>query len=98
MTRRLPPPCQTPEPRHSLTRARLYPAGWLCDRHSPWARLGLPEPVPGPGWPARAWTTPIGQGVASVLDERAIATGKRRSRPEDYRAAQAATNHRKDTH
>jgi hypothetical protein len=55
--------------------------------------------VPGPGWPAGAWTTPIGQGVASVLDERAIASGKRRSRPEDYRAAQAATthHHRKDT-
>ncbi|SFF12027.1 hypothetical protein SAMN05216251_108246 [Actinacidiphila alni] len=48
---RRPPPCQTPEARHSLTRARFYPAGWLCDRHSPWARLGLPKPQPGPGWP-----------------------------------------------
>jgi hypothetical protein len=33
-----------------------------------------------------------------VLDERAIASGKRRSSAADYRAAQAATNHRKDTH
>lgn len=90
--------CQTPWGPHSR-RVRLYPSGWECDSHSPWARRGLPEPLPGPGWPAGAWTTPIGQGVASVLDERAIATGKRRSSPEDYRAAQAATNHhRKDTH
>ncbi|CAG6392737.1 hypothetical protein NMG29_06475 [Streptomyces cocklensis] len=90
MKRRLSPPCQTPEPRHSLTRARLYPSGWECDRHAPWARKGLPEPLPGPGWPSAAWTTPAGQGVASLIDERAIARGKRRASQTDYRAAQAA--------
>lgn len=89
-----PPPCQTPEPRHSLTRARLYPAGWLCDRHSPWAQRGLPEPKPGPGWPAAAWTTPTSDAVAAVIDDRAIASGKRRSSQTTYRAAQTAT--RKD--
>lgn len=89
--RRRPPPCQTPSAPHSLRRARLYPSGWECDRHSPWARRGLPEPLPGPGWPAAAWSTPVGQGVASVLDERAIASGKRRAPQNSYRAAQAAT-------
>lgn len=96
-SRRYPPPCTVPDPWRCLTRPRLYAAGWLCDQHSPWGRLGLSRPVAGPGWPATAWTTPVGQGVASLIDERAIATGRRRARPEDYRAAQAATNHRKDT-
>jgi hypothetical protein len=92
--KRRPPPCQVPEPKHSLKRARLYPAGWLCDRHSPWARLGLPEPLPGPGWPSAAWSTPTAGAVAAVIDNRAIASGKRRSSSAAYRAAQAAT--RKD--
>lgn len=44
-------PCEVPCGPHSLTYARLYVGGWLCDRHSPWARAGRPEPQPGPGWP-----------------------------------------------
>lgn len=32
--------------------ARLYPAGWRCDQHSPARMAGRPEPQPGPGWPA----------------------------------------------
>lgn len=96
MTHR-PPPCDSPGLPHALSRARLYPAGWLCDRHAPWARRGLPRPQPGPGWPAGAWSTPTPTAVAAVIDQRAIASGKRRSSPADYRAAQAATNHRKET-
>lgn len=49
--RRRPPACEVPVPTCSYTYARLYPCGWLCDRHAPWARLGLPKPEPGPGWP-----------------------------------------------
>ena len=37
---------------HGLTYARLYPRGWCCDRHTPSALQGRPEPPPGPGWPA----------------------------------------------
>lgn len=89
-----PPACDVALPPHGLLRARLYPRGWCCDRHTPAAVAGRPEPPPGPGWPAGAWTTPTPQAVARLLDERAIASGKRRSTPGAYRAAQAAT--RKD--
>ncbi|WP_275462098.1 hypothetical protein [Streptomyces noursei] len=69
---------------------RPYAAGWRCSAHSPWALAGRPEPQPGPGWPADAWTTPSPQSASAVHDARAIATGKRRSTPTAYRAAQAA--------
>lgn len=38
------PPCDAPNAPHALTRARLYPAGWLCGRHAPWAIAGRAEP------------------------------------------------------
>lgn len=79
---------------HTPGPVRPYPAGWRCPAHTPAAQAGRPEPPPGRGPLPGAWTTPTSQGVAHVLDERAIASGKRRSRPADYRAAQAAT--RKD--
>ncbi|MEH0564679.1 hypothetical protein QBA57_39800 [Streptomyces scabiei] len=44
--RRRPPPCEVPATPHSLTRARLYPSGWKCDRHSPWGRAGHKSPTP----------------------------------------------------
>lgn len=25
--------------------ARLYPAGWRCDEHAPWAQAGQPDPA-----------------------------------------------------
>lgn len=40
------PPCGAPTTPHALKRARLYPGGWLCDRHAPWAVAGRPEPIP----------------------------------------------------
>lgn len=56
-----------------------------------------PEPPPGPGWPAGAWTTPSPISTSRVHDARAVASGKRRSSPHTYRAAQAAVTTRKDT-
>lgn len=50
MTRRADPPvCDIPAPHDGPV--RLYPAGWLCSRHSPWRARGLPEP---PTRPARS--------------------------------------------
>ncbi|MFU0241691.1 hypothetical protein ACKI1J_38875 [Streptomyces scabiei] len=39
-------PCDVPSSTVCLTHARLYPAGWLCDRHSPWGRRGWSSPTP----------------------------------------------------
>lgn len=91
-----PQPCDVPTLPHALTRARLYPCGWRCALHSPAALAGRSEPPPGPGWPAGAWSTPIGQGVAALIDERAIASGKRRSNHHDFRAAQAAVRRERE--
>lgn len=35
--------CNLPGDEHDPT-VRLYPGGWRCDRHSPWATAGRPEP------------------------------------------------------
>lgn len=83
--------CDVPWLPHGLLRARLYPAGWRCNRHTPAATAGRPEAPPGPGMPAGAWTTPSPISDSRVHDARAIASGKRRSNPQAYRAAQAAT-------
>lgn len=40
------PVCDIPAASHEGP-VRLYPAGWLCSRHSPWRAKGLPEPPPG---------------------------------------------------
>ncbi|MGQ4486860.1 hypothetical protein ACN6LM_003875 [Streptomyces sp. SAS_281] len=42
-------------PPHGLRYARFYPRGWCCDRHTPSALAGRPEPQPGPGWPAGSY-------------------------------------------
>ncbi len=85
------------ERRHCRTAdgVRRFVTGLRCPAHTPRALQGLPEIPPGPGWPARAWTTPTPDSVASVIDERAIASGKRRSNPNTYRAAQAAEAQRR---
>lgn len=87
--------CDTPNGAHH-GRDRLYPCGWRCSAHAPWALAGRPEPEPGPGTPAGAWTTPSPLNDSRVHDARAVASGKRRATPETYRAAQAAVNHRKE--
>lgn len=75
---------------------RPYPCGYRCSAHAPWALAGQPEPQPGPGWPADAWTTPSPQSASAVHDARAIASGERRSAPHTYRAAQNAVGAWKD--
>ena len=45
------PACDLPLHPHGLLRARLYPCGWRCDKHTPNALRGLPEVPAGPGWP-----------------------------------------------
>jgi len=84
--------CDVPSFPHGLKRARPYPCGWLCDRHTPRALQGLPEIATGPGKPAGAWSTFSPLSASRIADERAIASGKRRSSPEAYRAAQQAVH------
>ncbi|MEU3268720.1 hypothetical protein [Streptomyces bacillaris] len=49
--RHRPRPCGDVGLPHGLAYARRYVTGWKCDRHTPSALRGLPEPPPGPGWP-----------------------------------------------
>ncbi|MCL6733331.1 hypothetical protein [Streptomyces neyagawaensis] len=87
-----------PEGRHcrAVDGTRFYLTGWCCPSHTPRALQGLKEIEPGPGLPAGAWTTPSPLNDSRVHDNQAIASGKRRSTPANYRAAQAAVDHRKD--
>jgi hypothetical protein len=75
---------------------RPYLTGPRCPLHTPSALAGKPEPQPGPGFPAGAWTTASPISTSRVHDARAIASGKRRSSPHEYRAAQAAVDHRSE--
>lgn len=75
---------------------RHYLPGMRCPAHTPRALAGLPEIEPGPGMPAGAWTTPSPINESRVADARAVASGKRRSNPNAYKAARAAVD-RKDT-
>ena len=84
-----------PERRHcgATDGVRHYLTGLCCAAHTPSALAGRPEPEPGPGLPAAAWTTPSPISDSRVADQRAIASGKRRVNPQAYRAAQAAVHH-----
>lgn len=44
-------PCGSMAQPHGVVYARRYLPGWRCDRHTPAAVQGKPEPPPGPGWP-----------------------------------------------
>ncbi|MBL1100108.1 hypothetical protein [Streptomyces coffeae] len=74
-----------------------YVIGHRCPLHTPAAMAGRLEPQPGPGLPAAAWTTLSPLSASRVADERAIASGKRRSHQHAYHAAQSAVATRKDT-
>jgi hypothetical protein len=74
---------------HCQAAARLYPAGWRCATHSPARQAGRLAPAPGPGYTSQRLATP--QSASALMDDRAIASGKRRSSPERYRLAQQAT-------
>ena len=78
---------------HATDDVRPYLTGDRCPAHTPRALKGLDENEPGPGWPAAAWTTPSPLNESRVADDRAVASGKRRSHPNAYRAAQAAVDH-----
>lgn len=81
---------------HTTTSVRRYLTGLRCPDHTPAAIAGRPEPAPGPGYTPQATPTPL--GASALFDARAVASGRRRSAPHTYRAAQAAVNTRKDTH
>jgi hypothetical protein len=74
----------------SADQVRHYLTGHRCPLHTPRALQGLPEIPPGPGMPAGAWSTPSPLNDSRIHDARAVASGKRRSAPTTYRAAQAA--------
>lgn len=71
---------------------RRYLNSVVCPAHTPSALAGKPEPQPGPGYPAGAWTTPSPINDSRVHDARAVASGKRRASPHVYRAARAAVD------
>lgn len=64
---------------------RFYLTGHRCPAHTPAALRGRPEPgqtadpYPRPG----SWMAT--QGASRLIDDRAIASGKRRSTPTQYR-------------
>ncbi|MFI2033698.1 hypothetical protein ACH470_03200 [Streptomyces bottropensis] len=74
---------------HSTDHVRSYLTGLCCPLHTPNALRGLPEAPPGPGIRSDAPLSPL--STSRVHDARAVASGKRRSSPATYRAAQAAT-------
>jgi hypothetical protein len=76
---------------------RLYAEGHRCPAHTPAARAGKPEPdIARYCAPLRcycggcpSWTPDTSYHVGeTVLDVRAVASGKRRSSLEQYRSAQ----------
>lgn len=76
---------------------RHYIPGYRCPAHTPRALQGLDEIPPGPGWPAAAWTTLSPLSASALFDERAIASGRRRSSPHVYQAARAAVAEKKES-
>ncbi|WP_018386402.1 hypothetical protein [Wenjunlia vitaminophila] len=62
-----------------------------CPAHTPAALDGRPEPPPRPGYTPQAIPSPLSD--SRVVDNRAIASGKRRSSTHVYRAAQDAVHH-----
>lgn len=76
----------------SATDVRRYLAGFRCPTHTPAALRGRPEP----GQTASEYrpTVPPPMGASALVDNRAIASGKRRSTPERYREAQVAVHKR----
>lgn len=96
MSARVPEPCDGLTGEHTGP-VRFYRTGWKCNTHSPWAEAGLDEPKPSPS-PAAHTLPPSPLAASAVFDERAIASGRRRSNPHTYRAAKDAVNNRKEQH
>ena len=79
---------------------RLYAAGYFCPAHTPAALNGKPEPDSARYCPplrcycgqCPSWRADTSDHVgATVLDIRAVASGKRRSSLAEYRSAQQNT-------
>ena len=66
---------------------RAYLPGMRCPAHAPAALAGHPEP----GRTATSLPKMAPQSAIRVNDDRAIASGKRRSTPAQYREAQTRT-------
>ena len=69
--------------------ARHYLPGMRCPAHTPAALAGHPEP--GRTATSLPKMAPLPQSASRVNDDRAVASGKRRSSPAQYREAQTRT-------
>jgi hypothetical protein len=80
---------------------RAYLNGDVCPAHTPAALEGRTDPIPDPDRTLEALRSAKGQPYgyrptdSELLNDRAIATGKRRSTPAQFRAARAAEEARK---
>jgi hypothetical protein len=91
--------CVTGCPR---TDTRPYAEGWFCPAHTPASRRGHPEPDSARYCLARCYCGTCPQYASqvlepittTVLDDRAVASGKRRSSPGVYREARTRTEER----
>lgn len=82
--------------------AKLYPAGWRCEDCTPARCAGRPEPpTPDPALTLDGFRKAAGivwsfrRTDTALNDDRAIASGRRRSSPAAYRAARAAEEARR---
>jgi hypothetical protein len=80
--------------------ARLYTCGWRCEDCAPRPRPPVPDPartLDGLRAAAGLPVHPIPGRAAgwAAIDARAIASGKRRSNPQDYAAARAVVDQQK---
>lgn len=73
---------------------RLYPCGWRCDAHAPWAAGrggdGIRPELHGQYCVVTRWRGPVIDSASwAAVDARAIASGKRRASPEQVTQARA---------
>lgn len=99
-----PTPTREPSPARRRSRSvcvygcegpvRQFVRGTFCEAHAP-----APAPTPPPGTTAADLREKRGRSGSApswtVLDDRAVATGKRRSSPQTFRAARAAEDARR---
>lgn len=92
------------ESRHcQATPTRLYTTGDQCAAHTPSALAGRPEVVPDPTLTLAALRVAAGRsphststaGSAALIDDRAIASGKRRASAHRFKEARAAEQARR---
>lgn len=80
---------------------RRYVSGNRCDPHAPAALAGRTVPIPDPDATLEALRAKAGimfqfrRTDTKLIDDRAIASGRRRSSSADYRQAQKAEHQRR---